>query len=120
MAHQPSSGSTSATRSGYGKILKDFVLGGTAGAIAKTLAAPIERVKLLLQTQENNPKLVQRPYKGSEWLIKESATASFAVSKKREWFLFGEETGLMLSDTSPLKLSIFRPRISSIRCFWRT
>lgn len=64
MAHQPSSGSTSATRSGYGKIFKDFMLGGTAGAIAKTIAAPVERVKLLLQTQENNPKLAKRPYTG--------------------------------------------------------
>jgi len=27
------------------------MLGGTSGAITKTLAAPIERVKLLLQTQ---------------------------------------------------------------------
>ncbi len=33
------------------KMLRDFILGGTSGAIAKTLAAPIERVKLLLQTQ---------------------------------------------------------------------
>ena len=33
------------------KFLRDFMLGGTSGAIAKTLAAPIERVKLLLQTQ---------------------------------------------------------------------
>lgn len=40
------------------------MLGGTSGAIAKTLAAPIERVKLLLQTQMNNPKLAERPYTG--------------------------------------------------------
>lgn len=54
MAHHSSSsssGSASGTRSGYGKVFKDFILGGTSGAIAKTLAAPIERVKLLLQTQ---------------------------------------------------------------------
>lgn len=51
MAHQPTSSSSGGTKSGYGKVLKDFVLGGTSGAIAKTLAAPIERVKLLLQTQ---------------------------------------------------------------------
>lgn len=44
MAHHSSSsssGSTSGTRSGYGKVLKDFILGGTSGAIAKTLAAPL-------------------------------------------------------------------------------
>ena len=46
------------------KMLRDFIIGGTSGAIAKTLAAPIERVKLLLQTQENNPKLKERPYTG--------------------------------------------------------
>ena len=37
--------------SGASKIMRDFLIGGTAGAIAKTVAAPIERVKLLLQTQ---------------------------------------------------------------------
>lgn len=47
------------------KFIRDFMLGGTSGAIAKTLAAPIERVKLLLQTQENNPALKDRPYKGT-------------------------------------------------------
>lgn len=63
MAHgsapAPSDGKNSTS-----KIIRDFIIGGTSGAIAKTLAAPIERVKLLLQTQENNPKLRERPYKG--------------------------------------------------------
>jgi len=62
MAHH--GGSTSSSGSGWNKVLKDFVLGGTSGAIAKTIAAPIERVKLLLQTQANNPKLAERPYTG--------------------------------------------------------
>jgi len=51
MAHHGGSSSSSGGKGGANKILKDFVLGGTSGAIAKTLAAPIERVKLLLQTQ---------------------------------------------------------------------
>ena len=50
---------------GTSKVVRDFLLGGTSGAIAKTMAAPIERVKLLLQTQENNPRLAERPYKGT-------------------------------------------------------
>ena len=40
MAHHGGS-SSSSTATGWNKILKDFVLGGTSGAIAKTLAAPI-------------------------------------------------------------------------------
>merc|ERR1712230_197421 len=35
----------------------DFVLGGTSGAISKTITAPIERVKLIIQTQDANPKI---------------------------------------------------------------
>lgn len=35
----------------------DFLLGGFSGAVAKTMTAPIERVKLLIQTQDANPKI---------------------------------------------------------------
>jgi len=38
-----------------GSFLRDFLSGGVAGAIAKTATAPIERVKLLIQTQDSNP-----------------------------------------------------------------
>jgi len=42
----------------------DFFVGGTAGAISKTIVAPIERVKLLLQTQDANTKLDGKKYTG--------------------------------------------------------
>jgi solute carrier family 25 (adenine nucleotide translocator) protein 4/5/6/31 len=74
MAHH--GGSTSSSGSGWNKVLKDFVLGGTSGAIAKTIAAPIERVKLLLQTQANNPKLAERPYTGKHKTSQVLSTAS--------------------------------------------
>jgi solute carrier family 25 (adenine nucleotide translocator) protein 4/5/6/31 len=35
--------------------LTDFALGGVSGAVSKTLTAPIERVKLVIQTQDANP-----------------------------------------------------------------
>jgi solute carrier family 25 (adenine nucleotide translocator) protein 4/5/6/31 len=36
-------------------LLVDFAAGGTSGAISKTITAPIERVKLIIQTQDSNP-----------------------------------------------------------------
>lgn len=38
-------------------FFKDLVLGGTSGVIAKTLCAPLERVKIVLQTQSANAQL---------------------------------------------------------------
>jgi len=39
-------------------ILIDFLAGGTSGVVSKTLTAPIERVKLIIQTQDANPKII--------------------------------------------------------------
>lgn len=36
----------------------DFLAGGVSGAISKTATAPIERVKLIIQTQDANPKII--------------------------------------------------------------
>jgi len=36
-------------------FVKDFAAGGVSGAVAKTATAPIERVKLIIQTQDSNP-----------------------------------------------------------------
>jgi len=44
-------------------FLIDFINGGISGVVAKTAAAPVERVKLLLQTQGTNERLA-RPYAG--------------------------------------------------------
>merc|ERR1719220_1458048 len=38
-------------------FLIDFALGGFSGAVAKTITAPIERIKLVVQTQDANPKI---------------------------------------------------------------
>jgi len=39
-------------------FLINFVAGGVSGAVAKTCTAPIERVKLIIQTQDANPKII--------------------------------------------------------------
>jgi len=38
-------------------FVADFAAGGISGAVAKTATAPIERVKLIIQTQDANPKI---------------------------------------------------------------
>lgn len=38
-------------------FLQNFLAGGVSGAVAKTLTAPIERVKLIIQTQDSNPRI---------------------------------------------------------------
>ena len=42
---------------GSDSFIKDFLAGGVSGAIAKTCTAPIERVKLIIQTQDSNPRI---------------------------------------------------------------
>ena len=38
-------------------FLVDFMIGGVSAAVSKTVVAPIERVKLLLQVQDANPNI---------------------------------------------------------------
>lgn len=40
------------------EFITSFAAGGISGAIAKTATAPIERVKLIIQTQDANPRIV--------------------------------------------------------------
>jgi len=53
-----SSGGKKAKKGGVEQLLSDLLIGGSIGAIAKTVMAPVERVKLLLQTQDSNPDVV--------------------------------------------------------------
>ena len=40
------------------QLAKDFLAGGISGTVSKTITAPIERVKLIIQTQDANPKII--------------------------------------------------------------
>lgn len=49
-----------------GKFFIDFLMGGVSAAVSKTAAAPIERIKLLIQNQDEMIKAgrLSEPYKG--------------------------------------------------------
>jgi hypothetical protein len=92
-------------------------MGGVSAAISKTAAAPIERVKLLLQNQGELVKSgrLETPYKvfvlSSKSIVNRSInsacrallTASQEYTKKKALPLFGEETLPTYFAISPLK-----------------
>jgi len=46
-------------------FMTDFLIGGVSAAVSKTVVAPIERVKLLLQVQDASSKIkVEDRYNG--------------------------------------------------------
>lgn len=51
---------------GFSGFAIDFLMGGVSAAVSKTAAAPIERVKLLIQNQDEMIKTgrLSEPYKG--------------------------------------------------------
>jgi len=56
-----------APRSKLQQLGSDILIGGSIGAVSKTVMAPIERVKLLLQTMDSNPDILSgkvERYKG--------------------------------------------------------
>jgi solute carrier family 25 (adenine nucleotide translocator) protein 4/5/6/31 len=50
-----------------GNFWRDMAIGGSIGAVSKTIMSPVERVKILMQTMDSNPKVISgevEPYKG--------------------------------------------------------
>ena len=48
-------------------FLQNMVVGGSIGALAKTVMSPVERVKILMQTMDSNPRVISgeiKPYTG--------------------------------------------------------
>jgi solute carrier family 25 (adenine nucleotide translocator) protein 4/5/6/31 len=64
-------------------FMEDFLLSGTAAVTSKTLAAPIERLKMVKQNEDELVKrgTIERPFKSivecAQWLIKNEGYLSF-------------------------------------------
>jgi len=50
--------SAPAKKSKLEQLASDLLIGGSIGAISKTVMAPVERIKLLMQTQDSNPDVL--------------------------------------------------------------
>jgi solute carrier family 25 (adenine nucleotide translocator) protein 4/5/6/31 len=61
-----SGGKGGKSESGAVSFVIDFLMGGVSAAVSKTAAAPIERIKLLIQNQDEMLKAgrLEKPYKG--------------------------------------------------------
>jgi len=67
MAEHKSEKAPKVKKSKIEQLASDLVVGGSIGAVSKTVMAPVERVKLLLQTMDSNPDILSgkvERYKG--------------------------------------------------------
>ena len=66
MVSSPIFANSPAEKKGPKAFAIDFLMGGVSAAVSKTAAAPIERVKLLIQNQDEMLKSgrLSHPYKG--------------------------------------------------------
>jgi len=62
-------GRSKAKKSGLQQLLSDLLVGGSVGAVSKTVMAPVERVKLLLQTMDSNPDVVSGKVKRYDGIV---------------------------------------------------
>jgi len=62
---------------------EDFMLSGVAATVSKTISAPIERIKMVVQNQDEMLKkgTLEKPFKGivdcSNWIMKNEGIAAF-------------------------------------------
>merc|ERR1712190_10904 len=93
-------------------FLIDFALGGFSGAVAKTLTAPIERIKLVVQTQDANPKIRS----GEVPRYKGIADCGMRIHAEQGMRRFWDGNFTNCIRYFPLRLSISPSRIPSRRC----
>lgn len=62
-----------------------FMLGGLSGVIAKTICAPIERVKLIMQTQDTNPQITKKYTGMSDCFVRVAKEEGFWALWRGNW-----------------------------------
>merc|ERR1711970_771705 len=108
-----------------GSFMTDMVLGGVSGAIVKTAMALVERVKLLLQTQDSNPKVISgeiAKYTGImdcfQRVSAEQGTAAFWRGNTVNCIRYAPQQGSALAFNDAIKRTI--PKYNAKTRFWQS
>lgn len=112
-------------KSGVQQLLSDLVIGGSVGAIAKTAMAPVERVKLLMQTMDSNPDVISgkvERYKGIGDCFRrvnaEQGIASFWRGNLVNCLRYAPQQGSALAFNDALNNAF--PKYDSKTQFWQS
>jgi len=112
-------------KGGATQILTDLAIGGISGAITKTAMSPIERVKLLMQTQDSNPDVISgkvQRYTGIgdcfSRVRSEQGVAAFWRGNLVNCIRYAPQQGSALAFNDAIKS--FFPRYNSKTQFWQS
>merc|ERR1712199_81287 len=107
-------------------FLRDFAIGGTIGAISKTIMSPVERVKILMQTMDSNPKVLSgevKPYSGIMDCFRrvsaEQGVAAFWRGNLVNCLRYAPQQGSALAFNDLINNKIF-PKYSPKTDFWKS
>jgi solute carrier family 25 (adenine nucleotide translocator) protein 4/5/6/31 len=108
------------------QLVNDIFIGGAIGALAKTVMAPVERVKLLLQTMDSNPDVISgkvQPYSGVGDCFKrvhaEQGIASFWRGNLVNCLRYAPQQGSALAFNDFINDNLF-PKYDSKVDFWKS
>eukprot|EP00927_Polykrikos_kofoidii_P038271 TRINITY_DN325_c0_g1_i2.p1 TRINITY_DN325_c0_g1~~TRINITY_DN325_c0_g1_i2.p1 ORF type:complete len:306 (+),score=38.90 TRINITY_DN325_c0_g1_i2:81-998(+) len=112
-------------KGGATQVLTDLAIGGISGAITKTAMSPIERVKLLMQTQDSNPDVISgkvQRYTGIgdcfSRVRSEQGVAAFWRGNLVNCIRYAPQQGSALAFNDAIKS--FFPKYNSKTHFWQS
>jgi len=107
------------------QLASDLLIGGSIGAVSKTIMAPVERVKLLLQTMDSNPDVISgkvKRYSGIgdcfSRVHSEQGLASFWRGNLVNCLRYAPQQGSALAFNDALNAAF--PDYSSKTDFWKS
>ena len=101
-------------------FIENFMLAGVAAGVSKTAAAPIERVKLLVQNQDEMIKQgrLDKPYKGvidcTQRVLKTEGVYPFWRGKLYLLFFFSNFKIIIFQETWPMSLGTSLHRLLTL------